>query len=352
MLLTKLVIAGVAEHVFPVLGSVGSSGVSLTALQLAAIRKSIKEVDHKVSVGLVEHFKTATRDFDDAMNKIECDLYDEANISLRKVIDEAGRAFSIREGLDENIDRVPLASFRELMNSARMLMFSKILVYSFDEEMETYLPHLALPQNRKKLLEIQVTDLAEACIEKKKRVNVKKRQIKYIGLKKSVNLTRKTEVQDRLDRILKVAYPYVSERRGWTIAGHEISIEDEEVDIKVNPVFVPLGEEDEIKVAVGVLVDEDGDYPGFVYVWIWKDEDEVYVQHGRKITQTSMDDFEEDVEIDITVELDTDHLVESSQDFYGDEEEGSGTDDDDYFASDIDDDDDNDDDDDDDEEED
>ena len=133
------------------------------------------------------------------------------------------------------------------------------------------------------MLEIQVTDLAEACIEKKKRVNVKKRQIKYIGLKKSVNLTRKTEVQDRLDRILKVAYPYVSERRGWTDAGHEISIEDEEVDIKVNPVFVPLGEEDEIKVAVGVLVDEDGDYPGFVYVWIWKDEEEVYVQHGRKI---------------------------------------------------------------------
>ena len=289
-----MVIAGVAEYVFPVLGSVGFSGVNLTGIQLAAIKKSIQEVDHKVSVGLVEHFKTATRDFDDAMNKIECEMYTEANLSLRKVIDEAGKAFSIREGLDENINRVPLTSYRELMNSAKMLMFSKILVYSYDEDMDTYLPHLAMPKNKKKLLEIQVVDLTEACIQKKKEVNVKKRQIKYIGLKKSTNLTRKTEVQDRLDRILKIAYPYVSERKEWTDAGTEITVEDEEVNIRVNPVFVPLGEEDEIRVAVGVLVNEDGDYPGFVYVWIWKDEEEIFVQHGHKITQKSLGDFDED----------------------------------------------------------
>ena len=184
-------------------------------------------------------------------------------------------------------------------------------------------------------------DLAVACIEKKKRVNVKKRQIKYIGLKKSVNLTRKSEVQDRLDRILKVAYPYVSEHMGWTDAGREISIEDEEVDIKVNPLFVPLGEEDEIKVAAGVLVDEDGDFPGFVYVWIWKEEDEIFIQHGWKTTRKSLDarsldDYEENEAIDIKVELDTDHLMESGQDYYGNEEEDSGTDDDDYFATDDD----------------
>ena len=340
MLLTKMVIAGVAEHVFPVLGSVGANGINLTGFQLAAIKKSIKEVDHKVSVGLVEHFKTATRDFEDAMNKIDCEMYDEANISLRKVIDEAGIAFSIREGLDENIDRVPLASFRELMNSARMLMFSKILVHSFDEEMETYLPHLALPKNKKKLLEIEVTDLAEACIEKKKMVNVKKRQLKYIGLKKSINLTRKTEVQDRLDRILKIAYPFVSERRGWTDAGTEITIEVEEVHIRVNPLFVPLGEEDEVKVAVGVLVDEDGDFPGFIFVWIWKEEEEIFVQHGQKITQKSFCDFDEEAEIDIAVELDTEHLMESGQDYYGEDDDDSVTDDDEYYATDNDDDDD------------
>ena len=167
LILTKMVIAGVAEHIFPAIASVGFNGINLSALQLAAIKKSIKEVDHKVSVGLVEHFKTATRDFDEALVQIRYEMYDEANIYLRKVIDEARRAFSIREGLDENIDRVPLASFRELMNSARMLMFSKILVYSFDEEMNTYLPHLALPKNKKTYLEIQVANLAEECIEKK-----------------------------------------------------------------------------------------------------------------------------------------------------------------------------------------
>ena len=83
------------------------------------------------------------------------------------------------------------------------------------------------PCRSQKLLEIQVVDLTEACIQKKKEVNVKKRQIKYIGLKKSTNLTRKTEVQDRLDRILKIAYPFVSERKGWTDAGTRITIEDE-----------------------------------------------------------------------------------------------------------------------------
>ena len=126
----------------------------------------------------------------------------------------------------------------------------------------------------------------------------------------------------------------MSERKEWTDAGTEITVEDEEVNIRVNPLFVPLGEEDEIRVAVGVLVNEDGDYPGFVYVWIWKDEEEIFVQHGHKITQKSQGDFEEDTEIEIAVELDTDHLVELGEDFYGEEDYDSATDDDDYFATD------------------
>ena len=228
-------------------------------------------------------------------------------------------------------------------------MFSKILVYSFDEEMNTYLPHLALPKNKKTYLEIQVANLAEECIEKKNRVNVKKRQLKFIGLKKSVNLPRKTEVQDRLDRILKIAYPFVSERKGWTDAGTRITIEDEMVNIRVNPLFVPLGEDDEIKVAVGVLVDEDGDFPGFVYVWIWKEEEEIFIQHGQRITQQSFDKFEEDTEMDIAVDLDSEHLKESGQDYYDEEDDDSETDDDDYYATGDDDDEDDDDEDDDDE---
>ena len=333
LILTKTVIAGVAEYVFPAVAG-GFSGINLTGIQLAAIKKCIKEVDHKVSVGLVEHFKTANRDFEDAMDKIECEMFQEANDTLRKVIDEAAQAFSIREGLDEEINRVPLASYRELMNCARMLMFSNILVFSFDEDMNTYLPHLAMPKNKKAYLEKKIETLAEACISKKQRVNIKKRQIKHVGLTKSVNLTRKTEVQDRLDRILKIAYPYVSERRGWTDAKQEITLEDETVSIAVNPQFVPLGEDDEIKVAVGVLVDEDGNYNGFVYVWIWKDEDSIYVQHGKKITPQSVDDFEQDIEISVSVELDYGHLVESSQAYYDDEEEDySATDDDDYLTN-------------------
>ena len=175
-------------------------------------------------------------------------------------------------------------------------------------------------------------------LRKKNRVNVKKRQLKFIGLKKSVNLPRKTEVQDRLDRILKIAYPFVSERKGWTDAETRITIEDDTVNIRVNPLFVPLGEDDEIKVAVGVLVDEDGDFPGFVYVWIWKEEGEIFVQHGNIQTPTPFDEDEEDTEIDIDVKLDTYHLMQSGQDYYGEEDEDSATDDDDYYPADDDDD--------------
>ena len=74
LILTKTVIAGVAEYVFPAVAG-GFSGINLTGIQLAAIKKCIKEVDHKVSVGLVEHFKTANRDFEDAMDKIEYEMF-------------------------------------------------------------------------------------------------------------------------------------------------------------------------------------------------------------------------------------------------------------------------------------
>ena len=311
------------------LGS-GFVGMNMTGFHLAQIKKGIKEVDHKVSVGLAQHFKNATSDFEEALDMIQCKMYTQANTKLERVIFEARQAFSIKEGLDEGKERVPLVSYRELMNSARMLMFSKILVYSYDEK-GMYLPHLAMPENKRICLEMQVEKLAKECIEKKNKVNVKKRQMKFIYLKKSTNLTRKSEVQDRLDRILKIAYPYVSQLNGWTDAGTEITIEDEQVDIRVNPIFVPLGEEDEVRVAVGVLLDEDGEYPGFVYVWIWKEENELFIQHGGVKTVISLLDYDEiSGAIDVACDLDTDHLMESGQEFYGEDDDDSATDDDDY----------------------
>ena len=86
------------------------------------------------------------------------------------------------------------------------------------------------------------------------------------------------------------------------------------------------------------MLDEDGEYPGFVYVWIWKEENELFIQHGGVKTVISLLDYDETSgAIDVAVDLDTDHLMESGQEFYGEDDDDSATDDDDYEYDDNDD---------------
>ena len=55
-----------------------------SSLSIKTAKKTYVLDPNKVSVGLVEHFNTATRDFDDAMTKIECEMYDEAKLLMRR----------------------------------------------------------------------------------------------------------------------------------------------------------------------------------------------------------------------------------------------------------------------------
>ena len=78
-------------------------------------------------------------------------------------------------------------------------------------------------------------------------------------------------VQDMLDSILKVCYPYFSEIKQWTSMGSKMSDQahDKSFTIMVLPTYLPFGEEDKTRLFIGV--DTAQKEPVFLDIWRTKD---------------------------------------------------------------------------------
>ena len=222
----------------------------------------------------------AIQKFENALKLIECRMFKKANEDLEKVIDSAEKALRFMEAKRNNEKRIPLEVFKECMNAQKMILFSKILINSYDDKKNTYLPYFAMPENESNYLESETQDIADKSMKMMCHLNVMERT--WI-LTKSVNIQRKDEAQDCLDKILKGAYPYISRRNKWTQVGTEIDPVAETQWITVMPRYVPVGIEDKVKLVIGVVT-KDGDPRGFVCIHIWREDLCIYVEHGDKRT--------------------------------------------------------------------
>ena len=124
-----------------------------------------------------------------------------------------------------------------------MLIFAQILVSSYDETEQVFLPFQMLSDKRKNILVHELEETIIKSIEQMK--NVKTTTVFWTSTRK------KSIAQNILDNILTITYPYISEVRGWT---HMRTVLNEETSlkIKVTPKYVPHGEEDAADVTVAV----------------------------------------------------------------------------------------------------
>ena len=277
-IVASLFVLEVAEHVFN-LGK-GVSSFSITGFQLTKLKHELETINKKIDILLNEPLKMAIQKFENALKLIECRMFKKANEDLEKVIDSAEKALRFMEAKRNNEKRIPLEVFKECMNAQKMILFSKILINSYDDKKNTYLPYFAMPENESNYLESETQDIADKSMKMMRHLNVMERT--WI-LTKSVNIQRKDEAQDCLDKILKGAYPYISRRNKWTQVGTEIDPDAETQWITVMPRYVPVGIEDKVKLVIGVVT-KDGDPRGFVCIHIWREDLCIYVEHGDKRT--------------------------------------------------------------------
>ena len=70
---------------------------------------------------------------------------------------------------------------------------------------------------------------------------------------------KKKKLQDHLDSVLKISYPYISEAKNLTSMKSKILKTDNQIKIKVIPDLLPVGEEDYSVLIIGVRsYEEDG----------------------------------------------------------------------------------------------
>ena len=101
----------------------------------------------------------------------------------------------------------------------------------------------------------------------------KKDNVKTSSWWRSQELKKKEEVQDIVDTILNISYPYISESNGlWTNMRTKIMSTEPTVSISVKPEYLPMGSEDQTRVAIGVVTDKKE----MLHMNVWRTEDKVF----------------------------------------------------------------------------
>ena len=162
--------------------------------------------------------------------------------------------------------------FRECCKAIRLLIFATILQASYDEENRVFLPPNKLPSKSLDFIRRELEDIISRSSEQKKNV-----KLKSFGF---FTVAKKSEVQDLLDSILKIAYPYISQARKLTDMNSQLEYSRSGSGLKfcLLPEALPEGYEDKIAVIIGFKKEEDG-IKSVVKINVWRDRDFVWYEH-------------------------------------------------------------------------
>ena len=128
-----------------------------------------------------------------------------------------------------------------------------------------------LPSNKMDLILLELNTIIG-------RSSAQKENVKLTSFGFSV--AKKSEVQDLLDSILKIAYPYISQARGLTDMHKELEYSRPGAGLKFSllPEALPVGHEDKTPVILGLQKDEQ-DIKSVVKVYVWRGKQCVWYQH-------------------------------------------------------------------------
>ena len=136
-----------------------------------------------------------------------------------------------------------------------------------------FLPPDKLPQQKLDFILQRLEDIISGISKQKDNV-----KLKSFGLFTSDS--KKSEVQDLLDSILKIAYPYISQARKLTDMNKQLEYSKGGLKFSLLPEALPMGYEDKTPVIIGFKTDENGKNKTVVKVNVWKEE--IYVCYEHK----------------------------------------------------------------------
>ena len=127
-----------------------------------------------------------------------------------------------------------------------------------------------LPSTKLSYILRELEDITSRSSEQKDNV-----KLKSFGF---FTIAKKSEVQDLLDSILKIAYPYISQARKLTDMNKQLEYSQDGLNFSLLPEALPMGYEDRTPVIVGVQTDEHG-VQSVVKVNVWKEKTRVYFEY-------------------------------------------------------------------------
>ena len=236
---TTCAILEVAERVFNV-GS-GVTKLDMTAFTLNRIKNLVEKIDKKVDIILKTPFLDAVNSLESAITLMKHEMFEDAYDNLRRVEDNAKTAFNYASQNEKS-----KANFRASINAVKLLVFSKVLRYSYDKERKIFLPHGALKKNIKVAISEELEELVNKCL-----VQSEKMKKKLFFRSKKM---KEKKIEDTVDAVLTMTFPYISEGRGWIKINKETTEDTAtSVEVTVKPQFIPEGEEDRTECVIGTI---------------------------------------------------------------------------------------------------
>ena len=260
--------------------------LDMAVLTLQQIKNTLKSIDRKVDKLLLAPLKTAINFYNTALNEILARKFDLAIKNFEEVIKEATKGLNNIEEVNRPID---VEAFKHCMIALKLIASSKIELYSFKEKL--ILPYFNLDKDTQELIARELETLVNRGINLKTSVQTKKFFFTMTEKEK------KTE--DTLDSVLKVCYPFLSEGFGWTKMTTKLS--SPKVLIDLMPKYLPVGEEDEACVIIGIKNEK------VVRIFVWREDKLVKIKYEHNIV------LEESIQSDdkVTVEVDLDSKIRS-----------------------------------------
>ena len=116
----------------------------------------------------------------------------------------------------------------------------------------------------------ELEDIIRRSSEQKKNV-----KLKSFGF---FTIAKKSDVQDLLDSILKIAYPYISQARKLTDMNKQLEYSQDGLKFSLLPEVLPMGYEDNTPIIIGFQTDENR-MRTVIKVNVWKEETNVCYEH-------------------------------------------------------------------------
>ena len=152
----------------------------------------------------------------------------------------------------------------------RLKIFATILDASYDENQNVFLPSHKLPENKVEMIGTELERIVKKCLEQRSNVNTKKMFME--------NASKKEELQEILDSVLKMAYPYISEYKKLTQMKRRLTMADS-VKFSLIPVLLPMGFEDRTDLVIGVMSDAENKRTSAVKISVWRQKSAAFYQY-------------------------------------------------------------------------